>query len=50
MLNFLGATSFDILDGFKEKLEKILGSLAIYVGRDDVTNDINLMNNVKNIY
>ena len=29
VLNFLGATSFDILDGFKEKLEKRPGSLAI---------------------
>ena len=49
VLNFSGATSVDIVD----KMDVILGdkpkSIIVHVGTNDLTNDVNLLNNVKKI-
>ena len=47
--NFLGATSTDIFNKMDDILEDKPQSLIVHVGTKDLTNDANLLNNVKEI-
>ena len=49
VLNFSGATSADIADKMDDILEEKPKSVIVHVGTNDLTNDINLLNNVKKI-
>ena len=50
VINFPGATSTDIVENIDEILENQKSkSLFVHVGTNDLTNDVNLLNNVKNI-
>ena len=49
VLNFSGATSADIADKIDDILEEKPKSVIVHVGTNDLTNDINLLNNVKKI-
>ena len=49
VLNFSDATSADVLTKIEDVLNKKLTSLIVYVGTNDLTNDINLLSNVKKI-
>ena len=48
VINFPGATSTDIVKNIDKILESQLPkSLIVHVGTNDLTNDANLLNNVK---
>ena len=48
VINFPGATSTDIVKNIDKILENQLPkSLMVHVGTNDLTNDANLLNNVK---
>ena len=49
VLNFPGATSSDVLTKIDDVLNKKPASLIVHVGTNDLTNDINLLSNVKKI-
>ena len=49
ILNFPGATSADVLTKIDDVLNKKPALLIVHVGTNDVTNDINLLSNVKKI-
>ena len=49
VLNLPGATSLDILTKIVDVLNKRPTSLVVHVGTSDLTNDINLLSNVKRI-
>ena len=50
VINFPGATSTDIVENIYKILEKQQSkSLIVHVGTNDLTNDVNLLNNVKKI-
>ena len=49
VLNFPGATSTDILTKIDDALDKKPESTIIHVGTNDLTNDVNLLSNVKKI-
>ena len=50
VINFPGATSTDIVENIDKILEKQQPkSLIVHVGTNDLTNDVNLLNIVKNI-
>ena len=49
VLNFPGATSSDIVEKIDDILENRPKSLIVHVGTNDLTNDVNLLNNVKKI-
>ena len=49
VLNFSGATSSDFLTKIDDVLNKKPASLIVHVGKNDLTNDINLLSNVKKI-
>ena len=49
VLNFPGATSADVLTKIDDVLNKRLTSLIVHVGTNDLTNDINLLSNIKKI-
>ena len=49
VLNFLGATSTNILTKIDDVLNKKPESIIIHVGKNDLTNDVNLLSNVKKI-
>ena len=46
VLNFPGATSTDISNKMDDILEDKPQSLIVHVGTNDLTNDMNLLNNV----
>ena len=48
VINFPGATSTDIVENIDKILENLQPiSLIVHVGSNDLTNDVNLLNNVK---
>ena len=48
VINFPGATSTDIVENIDKILENQQPkSLIVHVGTNDLTNDVNLLNNVK---
>ena len=49
VLNFLSATSGKVLTKIGNVLNKKKASLIVHVGANDLTNDINLLSNVKKI-
>ena len=49
VLNFRGATSTDILTKIDDVLDKKPKSIIIHVETNDLTNDVNLPSNIKNI-
>ena len=49
VLNFPGATSLDVLTKIDDVLNKKPVSLIVHVSTNDLTNDINLLSNVKKI-
>ena len=49
VINFPGATSTDIVEKIDDILEHHPKSLVVHVGTNDLTNDANLLNNVKKI-
>ena len=49
VLNFPGATSADVLTKIDDLVKKKPTSLIAHVGKNDLTNDINLLSNVKKI-
>ena len=49
VLNFCGATNEDILTKIDDVLEEKTASLIVYVGTNDLTNEINLLSNAKKI-
>ena len=49
VLNFPGATSLDVLTKIDDVLNKKPASLIVHVGTNDLTNDMNLLSNVKKI-
>ena len=49
VLNFPGATSSDVFTKIDDVLNKKPASLIVHVGTNDLTNDINLLSNVKKI-
>ena len=49
VLNFPGATSTDILTKIDNVLDKKLESIIIHAGTNDLTDDLNLLSNVKKI-
>ena len=49
VLHFPGATSSDVLTKIDDVLNKKPVSLIVHVGTNDLTNDINLLSNVKKI-
>ena len=49
VLNFPGETSSDIVEKIEEVLDQKPESLIFHVGTKDLTNEINLLNNVKKI-
>ena len=49
VLNFPGATSSDIVNEIDEVLKAKPESLIIHIGTNDLTNNINLLTNVKKI-
>ena len=49
VLNFPDATSSDVLTKIEDVLNKKPTSLTVYVGTNDLTNDVNLLLNVKKI-
>ena len=49
VLNFRGATSTDILTKIDDVLDKKPESIIIHVETNDLTNDVNLLSNIKNI-
>ena len=49
VLNFPGATSNDILRKIDDVLNRKPESLIVHAGTNDLTNEINLLNNVKKI-
>ena len=49
VLNFLGATSTNILTKIDDVLDKKPESITMHVGNNDLTNDVNLLSNVKKI-
>ena len=48
-MNLPGATSTDILTKTGDVLDKKPESIIIHVGTNDLTNDVNLLSNVKKI-
>ena len=50
VLNFLGATSADVLTKIDDVLNKKPAFLNVHVGINDLTNYINLLSNVKKIF
>ena len=49
VLNFPGATSADVLTKIDDVMNKKPASLTVHVGTNDLTNDINLLSNVKKL-
>ena len=49
VLNFPGATSADVVTKIDDVLNKKPASLIVHVGTNDLTNDINLLSNVKKL-
>ena len=49
VLNFPGATSKDIIGKIDDVLNQKPESLIVHVGTNDLTNEINLLNNIKKI-
>ena len=49
VLNFSGATSEDILTKIDDVLDEKPASLIVYVGTNDLTNEINLLSNAKKL-
>ena len=49
VLNFPDAISSDVLTKIDDVLNKKIASLIVHVGTNDLTNDINLLSNVKKI-
>ena len=49
VLNFPGATSLDVLTKIDDVLNKKPVSIIVHVGTNGLTNDINLLSNVKKI-
>ena len=49
VLNFPGATSSDVLTKIDDVLNKKPASLIVHVGTNDLTNNLNLLSNVKKI-
>ena len=49
VLNFPGATSKDIIGKIEDVLNQKPESLIVHVGTNDLTNEINLLNNIKKI-
>ena len=49
ILNIPGATSGDIADKIDDVLEGKPESLIVHVGTNDLTNNVNLLNNVKKL-
>ena len=49
VLNFSGATSEDILTKIDDVLDEKPASLIVHVGKNDLTNEINLLSNAKKI-
>ena len=49
VLNFPGATSNDILGKIDDVLNRKPESLIVHAGTNDLTNEINLLNNVKKL-
>ena len=49
MLSFPGATGTDILTNIDDALDKKPESIIIYVGTNDLTNDVHLLSDVKMI-
>ena len=49
VINFSGATSTNIVEKIDHILEDHPKSLVVHVGTNDLTNDVNLLNNVKKI-
>ena len=49
VLNFPGATSSDVLTKIDDVLNKKPASLIVHVGTNDLTNDMNLLSNIKKI-
>ena len=49
VLNFPDATSSDVLTKIEDVLNKKPTSLIVYFGTNDLTNDVNLLLNVKKI-
>ena len=48
-MNYLGATSNEIVKEFDDILEDQPQSLIVHIGANDLTNDVNHLNNVKKI-
>ena len=49
VLNFPGATSADVLRKLDDILNKKPASLIVHAGTNDLTNDMNLLSNVKRL-
>ena len=49
VLNFSGGTSVDIVDKMDVILDDKPKSIIVHVGTNDLTNDVNLLNNVKKL-
>ena len=49
VLNFTGATSNDIVGKIDDVLDQNPESLIVHVGTNDLTNEINLLNNITKI-
>ena len=49
VLNFTGATSNDIVGKIDDVLNQNPESLIVHVGTNDLTNEINLLNNITKI-
>ena len=49
VVSFLGETCEKIFDHLKEIMKQKPDVLIVHVGTSDLTNDINIMNNAKNI-
>ena len=49
VLNLPGATSNDIVRKFDDALSQKPESLIVHVGTNDLTNEINLLNNIKKL-
>ena len=49
VINFPGVTSTDIVEKINDILKHHAKSLVVHVGNNDLTNDVNLLNNVKKI-
>ena len=50
LVNFLGGTSKKILEKLDDIIKKQPDDLIVHVGTNDLTNNINLLTNVKKIF